>query len=75
MRSARGIRERTWDAQRHTNTVCPPRRRASDPNIQYTHPVVYRFASGAARKRPPRRLYYKISRCARRPWGGDAHIV
>eukprot|EP00959_Pyramimonas_sp_CCMP1952_P058244 1216016-Pyramimonas_sp.AAC.1 len=53
-----GAKGLLWDAQRHTDTMCPPRRRASGPNmIRCTHLAVCRLASGAARKRPPRRMY------------------
>eukprot|EP00959_Pyramimonas_sp_CCMP1952_P158759 3320701-Pyramimonas_sp.AAC.1 len=54
--------------------MCPPRRRASDPTTQYTNRAAYRFPNGTARKRPTRRMHSETSRCARRPWRGDAHM-
>eukprot|EP00959_Pyramimonas_sp_CCMP1952_P233753 4885014-Pyramimonas_sp.AAC.1 len=48
----------------------PTRARSAYPSCNTS-----RFPSGVARKRPPRRVNYDISRCARRPRGHDEHTV
>eukprot|EP00959_Pyramimonas_sp_CCMP1952_P199203 4166746-Pyramimonas_sp.AAC.1 len=55
--------------RKRTSAACPPRRRASDPNIK-KHPSCTLSFPG---QRPARSVCYETSRHAHRPCEGDAH--